>query len=62
MTKRHMERCSILLVVRGKQGKTTMRYNLTAIRKAIIKKLQTINIEDGVDRRKLSYTVGGNVN
>ena len=57
-----MERCSILLVVRGKQGKTTMRYNLTAIRKAIIKKLQTINIEDGVDRRKLSYTVGGNVN
>ena len=62
MVKRHMKRCSILLVVRGKQGKTTMRYQLTAIRIAIIKKLQTANTEEGVEKRKLSYTVDGNVN
>ena len=62
MVKRHMKRCSILLVVRGKQGKTTMRYHLTAIRIAIIKKLQTANTEEGVEKRKLSYTVDGNVN
>ena len=44
------------------QIKTTMRYHLILVRMAIIKKnLQTINAGEGVEKRKLSYTVGGNV-
>ena len=44
------------------QIKTTMRYHLTPDRMAIIKKSQTTNTGDGVEKREPSYTVGGNVN
>ena len=46
------------------QIKTTKRYHLTLFKMTIIKKsLNTkTNAGEGVEKRKPSYTVGGNVN
>ena len=39
-----------------------MRYQLIPIRMTIIKKSIIINAGEGVDKRELSYTVGGSAN
>ena len=59
MAKRHMKKCSTLLIIREMQVKTKMRYHLT--RMAIIKNLQTTKAGKGVKKREPSYTLGGNV-
>jgi len=62
MANKQMKRCSISLITREMQIKTTMRYHLTLVRMAITKNLQTTNAGKGVEKREHSCTVGGNVN
>ena len=42
--------------------KTLVRYHLTSVRMAIIKKSTNINAGEGMEKREPSYTGGGNVN
>ena len=49
-------------MIREMQIKTTVRYHLTPVRMAAIKKSHTINAGEGVEKREPSYTVGGNAN
>ena len=44
------------------QIKSVMRYHLTPVRMAVIKKLQEIKAGEDVEKREPSCTVGRNVN
>ena len=62
MANGHVKRCSISLIIRDIQIKTTLRYILIPVRMAIIKKSINNKSGEGIEKREFSYTAGGNAN
>lgn len=61
MSSRYLKKCSISLITRKIQVKTTVSITLTPVVKAIIKKRKKICAADDVEKMRPLYIADGNV-
>jgi hypothetical protein len=57
MARKNMKKCSIPLTIKEMQIKTELRFYLTTVRMAIIKKQTTTNAGEDVGEKEALYTV-----
>ena len=62
MADKRVKRCSTSLIIRETQIKTTVRYHLTQLRMALVKKSTNHKCWRGCGEREHSCTAAGNVN
>jgi hypothetical protein len=61
MAKKHMKKCSPFLAIKEMQIKTTIRFQFTPVRIAIIRNTTKNKFWRGCEKKEPSYTAGGNV-
>ena len=57
-----VKKCSVSLIIKKILIKTIMRYHLILLKWLLCKRQAITNADKDVEKRKFSYTVGGNVN